>query len=62
MAGAKLVSLTPAGRELSVRARRALDNAPSAFATIPPADLETLARVLATLLAGRKRDTERAEH
>ncbi len=50
---AKLVSLTPAGRELAVRAAREMEKAPPAFASLPADDLAALERVIATLHAAR---------
>ncbi len=50
---AKLVSLTPAGRELAVRAAREMEKAPPAFVSLPPEDLAALERVIATLHAAR---------
>jgi len=50
---AKLVSLTPAGRELAVRAGREMEQAPPAFASLSSEDLAALERVIATLQAAR---------
>jgi DNA-binding MarR family transcriptional regulator len=46
---AKLVSLTPAGRAIAVRARKIVERAPAVFATIAPADLAALARIIDAL-------------
>lgn len=48
---AKLVSLTPAGRAIAVRARKVIERAPAAFADIAPADLAALARIIDALSA-----------
>ncbi len=45
----KLVSLTPAGRELVGRERAVVEHAPAALAALPAADLAVLARVVAAL-------------
>lgn len=46
---AKLVSLTPAGRAIAVRARKVIERPPAAFADISAADLAALARIVEAL-------------
>lgn len=46
---AKLVSLTPAGRALAVRARKVIERAPAELADISAADLAALARIIDAL-------------
>jgi DNA-binding MarR family transcriptional regulator len=50
---AKLVSLTAAGRALALRARRIINRAPPVLATLPPADLAALARIVAAVADAR---------
>jgi len=50
---AKLVSLTAAGRAIALRARRIVNRAPPVLATIPPADLAALARIIAAVADAR---------
>jgi DNA-binding MarR family transcriptional regulator len=42
----KLVSITPAGRAMVARVKAVLEQAPTAFANLPPRDLKVLARAL----------------
>jgi DNA-binding MarR family transcriptional regulator len=47
---AKLVTLTPAGRQAAERAERILNAPPAALHDLDPADLEALERIITTLL------------
>ncbi|HEY4105051.1 MAG TPA: MarR family transcriptional regulator [Polyangiaceae bacterium] len=54
---AKLVSLTPNGRQLALRAGRVMDRPPAAFESIALDDLAALGRVIDTLLGAQARDS-----
>ncbi|HEX3773282.1 MAG TPA: MarR family transcriptional regulator [Polyangiaceae bacterium] len=54
---AKLVSLTPSGHELALRAGRVMASPPSAFEDIAAEDLAALGRVIETLHAAHARDS-----
>ena len=48
----KIVTVTPSGYEQAQLAEQILDDPPGAVRDLPPADLASLARILATLLDG----------
>ena len=51
---AKLVSLTPEGRTLALKAVAVVERAPPVLKTVDPDDLAAMARVLDAILAARK--------